>query len=266
MVVTASLARGLLRDTIRRESARSRAAWGRLVQARARVPRTLRGFGAWFRLHERCFQGAAILIVHGMTARRTGTFSAYLPKFEETELGWTLSVERLRTDVQPRNLLAWDVKDLPVIFCGHALERMFQRGNTSSWSAVRDALAEALVFAAVALPEYLAGPYRQVPLATRGGLLAGVRDGERVLVKTFLDGASLNTRRARLLTDFRALLATRSQAFDQATVCGNELLSGAMARLLAQPVHAWLLEDYVPGEDPLAQAWASRPDLAEVSS
>jgi len=98
MVVTASLARGLLRDTIRRESARSHAAWGRLAQARARVPRTLRGFGAWFRLHERCFQGAAILIVHGMTARRTGTFSAYLPKFEETDLGWTLSVERLRID------------------------------------------------------------------------------------------------------------------------------------------------------------------------
>jgi hypothetical protein len=265
MVVTASLARGLLRDTIRRESTRSHAAWDRLAHARARVPRTLRGFGAWFRLHEACFQGAAILIVHGMTARRTGTFSAYLPKFEETDLGWTLSVERLRIDVQPRRLLAWGVEDLPVTFCGHALERMFQRGNTHAWSAVRDALAEALVFAAVAVPQYLAGPYRQMPLATRGGLLAGVRDGDRVLVKTFLDETSLNTRRARLLTDFRELLATRSQAFDEATVCGNEPLSGAMARVLAKPVHAWLLEDYAPAEDPLAQAWASRPDLAEAS-
>jgi hypothetical protein len=266
MVVTASLARGLLRETIRCESARCAAAWTRLNERYVPVPPTLRGFGVWFRTYETCFQGAAVLLVHGMTGRRTGTFSAYLPKFEETSLGWTLAIERLRIDFQPRRLLAWDVDELPITFCGHALERMFQRGNTHAWSDVRNALADALVFAAVAVPQYLAGPYRQIPLATVGGILAGVRERDRVLVKTFLDEGTLGARHAALLADSRVLLAEHRHAFEEAMVVGNDELAGSVSCMLARPVHAWLLEEYVPREDPLAHAWASRPERVLASA
>ena len=70
MVVTSSLARGLVRGTIAQQSVKCKQVWAKLHASGIHPPASMRRFRAWFEAHERTFQGRAVLIVHG----RIGAF------------------------------------------------------------------------------------------------------------------------------------------------------------------------------------------------
>jgi hypothetical protein len=70
MVVTSSLARGLVRGTIAQQSVKCKQEWAKLHASGIHPPASMRRFRAWFEAHERTFQGRAVLIVHG----RIGAF------------------------------------------------------------------------------------------------------------------------------------------------------------------------------------------------
>jgi hypothetical protein len=136
MVVTSSLARGLVRGTILRQSVRCNEVWARLRESGISAPASLRGFRQWFRTHDRMFQGRAVLIVFGFVGRRRGVFSVYMPAFCEDERGWVLMIDRLQVEFEPGRMVRIDCDRLPLTVCGHALERMFQRGETLEWADV----------------------------------------------------------------------------------------------------------------------------------
>jgi hypothetical protein len=93
VVVTNSLARGLVRDAIARQSVRCGAAWERLRQSGVRAPASFRRFREWFDWLDRTFQGRAVLIARGHVGRRRGFFVSYMPAFGEDERGWVLRIE-----------------------------------------------------------------------------------------------------------------------------------------------------------------------------
>ena len=195
MVITSSLARGLVRDAVARHSERCHRVWRRLSQSRLRAPASLRRFREWFETHQRAFQDGALLIAYGRVGRRRGVFTSFMPAFSQTDLGWVLMIDRLRIACEPGRIVQIDSTRLPLRVCGHALERMFQRGETIAWADVRDALADALVFYSGAHRAYAEGGYLQGPLPVSGGLLAG-QFAEGVLeLKTFLPDGTLGPRR-----------------------------------------------------------------------
>lgn len=260
MVVTSSLARGLVRETIVRQSVRCDAAWARLRESGLRAPGSLRGFREWFRKHERIFGGRAVLIVYGFVGRRRGAFNAYMPTFCEDDRGWILMIERLQVEFEPARIVRIDCDRLPLSICGHALERMFQRGDTLEWGDVRDALADALVFFSAAHRAYSKGSYPQSPLPVSGGLLMGRFVDGAIQVKTFLPEGTLNARHAALLAGFRTLLCKSPEAFHLAAACGGDAAVNQLGALLAAREHRWLREPYVPVKDRFEAAWVDREE------
>ncbi len=258
MVVTSSLARGLVRETVSTQSRRCAQAWEALRESRLRAPATFRGFRKWFAERERVFQTKAILIAHGTVGRRRGVFSVYMPAFRDDEEGWVLEIDRFSVEFEPGLIHSFTVGRLPLTVSGHALERMFQRGQTLSWSDVRNCLADAAIFSVVAVEAYLHAGYRQCAVPAERGLLVGQIDDRRLHLRTFLPSQDLNRRWQGLLEDFRGVLSTRTEAFKVAAAVGDDELVGVVGELLATPRHAWLREPYVPGQDPLERAWASR--------
>lgn len=258
MVVTSSLARGLVRDAIRRQSARCDAAWTRLRESGVRAPASFRRFREWFDRLDRTFQGRAVLIAKGHVGRRRGFFVSYMPEFDDEDRGWVMRLASLRIVCEPGRIVDFQISRLPLAVCGHALERMFQRGETVEWSAVRDALADGLIFFSAAHRAYVEGGYRQAPLPVADGFLVGELADGVLLCKTFLQAETLNARRAALLRDFRALLQNHFDAFQLAAACGDGEATPYVAACLAAPKHAWLRKPHEPGEDWVGEAWGSR--------
>jgi hypothetical protein len=258
MIVTSSLARGLVCDAIARQSVRCNQVWARLHQSGVRAPASLRRFREWFEAHERTFQGRAALIMYGRIGRRRGVFTSFMPAFCEDDRGWVLRIDCLRIECEPGRIVDIRRTRLPLTVCGHALERMFQRGETLEWTDVRNALADALVFFSAAHSAYSEGGYLQGPLPVSGGLLVGQFADGVLELKTFLQDGTLRTRHAALLADFRALLADNAEAFHLAAACGDEDATGAVAACLLATRHRWLREPHEPGEDRIGEAWARR--------
>jgi hypothetical protein len=257
MVVTSSLARGLLRDAIARQSVCSSQAWERANKAGLRAPPSLRRFREWFAAHERTFQSSAILIAYGKVGRRRCAFTSYMPAFCEDDQGWVLKVDCLHIQCEPGRILHVACKRLPITVCGHALERMFQRGETLAWADVRNGLADALVFFPPAYRAYAAAGYLEGPLPVSNGLLVGrLADGVLEL-KTFLQEATLRPRHADLLADFRGLLAANAEAFHFGVACGDPGAVGLVTDCITARQHRWLREPHRPGDDWVSEAWAS---------
>jgi hypothetical protein len=263
MVVTSSLARGLLRDAIARQSVCSRQMWERLNKAGLHAPPSLRRFREWFAVHAQTFQSSAILNVYGMVRRRRGAFTTYVPTFHEDDRGWVLKVDCLSIQCEPGRILGVACASLPLTVCGHALERMFQRGETLAWGDVRSGLADALVFFGPAYCAYTEGGYLEGPLPVSNGLLVGqVADGVLEL-KTFLQEETLRPRHADLLADFRGLLAANVEAFHLAAACGDPGAVGLVSACIAAKQHRWLRQPHQPGVDRVSEAWVSRDAQAD---
>jgi hypothetical protein len=263
MVITPALARGLVRDAVVRHSERCQRVWRRLNESRLRAPASLRRFREWFDIHQRAFQDGAVLIAYGRIGRRRGVFTTFMPAFSENDLGWVLMIDRLRIACEPGRIVDIDCVRLPLRVCGHALERMFQRGETLAWGDVRDALADALVFYSGAHRAYAKGGYLQGPLPVSGGLLVGQFVEGVLELKTFLPDGTLGPRRAALLSDFRALLGANAGAFQLAAASGSEEATEAVSICLAAAQHRWLRQPHEPGDDWVSAAWASREIAAE---
>lgn len=259
MVITDSLARGLVREAVAVQSRRARRAWEELNRARTPVPDSLRGFGKWFREQQRIFQSKAILIAYGTVGRRRGTFSSFMPAFVEAPRGWVLEIDRLTVAFTPGRLERLELERLPVTICGHALERIFQRVQTLRWTEVRDCLAGAVIFAAAAVEPYVSGGFRQCALPAERGLLVGQVERDRLSLNTFLPADDLNPKWAALLRDFRALLETQSQAFHVAAASASADPAHLVSECLQRERHRWLRMPYVPSADPMEDAWDARP-------
>lgn len=264
MVVTVSLARGLLREAVERQSKGSRRAMGRLQEFGFAVPATMRGFRRWFEERAKLFQGHALLIVHGTTGRREGVFAAYLPVFIATAKGWELEVDRFAIRIAPDRLLDVTVARLPLRISGHALERTFQRAGTIEWTEVADCLGAALTFASLAAPAYANAGLRQCAVPAEKGLLVGAVKGGALQLRTFLPATDLSPRWAALHRDLVGAYRDRLSDFHAAAAVPSTNVPEALAAVLASPAHRWLREAYAEGLDRLAPAWAQAPGARQA--
>jgi hypothetical protein len=258
MIVTASLARGAVREAVRLSSAQFDAMWEKLARTDIQAPATHRRFGEWFRKHRAIHDEAALLIVFGKIGRRRGAFSAFTPLFEEAGGGWGLEIKQLSVHFSPGKMEHISLETLPVAIDGHALERMFQRTDSIQWLAVRDCLAAATVFLNTAIPAYIAAGCKQCAIPAEKGLLVGHVIGDRLMLKTFLPAAQLQTKWQALLSDLNAFTAQHKAAIETAALVADDEAATGLASLLRARKHKWLQDSYIPGADALEDAWRSR--------
>jgi hypothetical protein len=258
MVVTASLARGAVRAAAVRHSEASEREFRRLKEVGVRAPATLRGYREWFRNYSAMLQRDALLIVCGNIGRRKGALSAYKPSFQETDQGWNLGICELRIEFLPGQIELIDVRRLPVTISGHALERMFQRLNTIDWPVIRGCLASAALFVNAVASACLASGASQCAVPADEGLLVGQTGEDALALRTFLPASQLNPRWQSLYDGLRAFAADNSEAIRAAGLVPDEGLMRSFGEFLKRADLAWLRRPYVPGEDPLEDAWRSR--------
>jgi hypothetical protein len=265
MIVTQSLARGAVRAAAARHSEAAARAYSRLVKSGVSAPVTLRRYGAWFRRHQGIFERDALLIALGWVSRRGGAFCAYSPAFEKSEKGWELGIRKLRIEFVPGDIVAIDEERMPVRVSGHALERMFQRINTIDWPVIRDCLAGATHFICAAGEAYASSDLRQCAIPADRGLLVGQVQDDELTLRTFLPDSQLNLKWQAIYEDLRRFRDENEKAMKQAALVPDPGLRARLRELIASGRHQWLRRAYVPGEDPLEDAWrlrvSSTPDL-----
>jgi hypothetical protein len=258
MIVTQSLARGAVRAAAARHSEAAARAYSRLVKSGVSAPATLRRYSAWFRKHQGIFERDALLIALGGVSRRGGAFCAYSPAFEKSEKGWELGIRKLRIEFVPGDIVAIDEERMPVRISGHALERMFQRINTIDWPVIRDCLASVTHFLCAVGQEYAASGLRQCAIPADLGMLVGQVDDGELILRTFLPDSQLSAKWQTIYDDLRRFCAENGTAMERAALVPDPGLRAQLRELIASGKHQWLRRAYVPGEDPLEDAWRSR--------
>ncbi len=264
MFVTPSLAHGAVREAVRLNSAKFDAMWAALRRTRIEAPSTYRRFDEWFRKYRGIHEQAALLIVFGRIGRRRGAFTAFTPAFEEVDGGWDLRIRQISLKFSPGCLEQISVENLPVTISGHALERMFQRTNSIEWPVIRDCLASATVLLHTAIRAYVAAGCKQCAIPAEKGLLVGQVVGRKLVLRTFLPELALQPKWQTLLSDLNTFIAKHKLAIETAALAPDDEPAIALRALLTLRKHQWLLEPYLPGVDPLEDAWRSRETAADA--
>ncbi len=259
MVVTQSLARGAVREAVRAQSERQAALIKRLRASGVRAPCTRRGFDRWFRKRKAIHEREALLIANGMVGRRVGALAVYSLWFHEAAAGWTAEISGWQIEFSPGRIERSDWVPLPAEISGHALERMFQRTDTIAWSVVRDCLAGATLQILALSPAWIASGARQCAVLAERGMLVGFVAEGKLALRTFLPGLGLAPRWDALYVDLQAFAEANAQPITQAALGAGEEAQAALLKFLADPKRRWLHYPYVPGEDPLEDAWRKRP-------
>jgi len=258
MVVTVSLARGAVRAAADSHSRTSAETTARIQKAGLEPPATLRRFSEWFRKRRAIHEKEALLFVFGMIGRRRGGFSVYCPQFEETDKGWNLGIHALHVEFSPGKIDTIEGSKLPVRISGHALERMFQRTNTIEWVIIRECLAGATLFLNAVAAAYVASGYKQCAIPAEKGMLVGqIADGILHL-RTFLPDSQLNPRWRSLYEDLLTFSARNSDSINGAALAPDDAASDSFGELLKSGRYVWLQRAYVPGDDPMEDAWRSK--------
>lgn len=258
MVVTVSLARGAVRAAADRHSRTSAETQARIDKVGLEPPATLRRFSEWFRKRKVIHEKDALLIAFGMVGRRKGRFSAYRPHFEEIDTDWKLRIHTLHVDFSPGQINAIEQNSLPVGISGHALERMFQRTNTIEWPVIRDCLAGATLFLNAVAGAYIKSGYKRCAIPAERGMLVGqILDGI-LFLRTFLPDSQLNPRWQSLYGDLLAFSTHNGDAINKAALVPDDVVGHSFGDLLKSGRHGWLERAYVPGDDPLEDAWRSK--------
>ena len=258
MFVTSSLAHGAVREAVRLTSEKSHAMWEALKRTGIQAPSTYRRFDDWFRKYRGIHEQAAMLIVFGKIGRRRGAFSAFIPLLDEVEGGWDLEIRHISLTFSPGHMERIGVERLPVTISGHALERMFQRTDSIQWGVVRDCLAGAALMLHTATAAYVAAGCRQCAIPAEKGLLVGQVVEGKLLLRTFLPGSALQPKWQTLLSDLNAFIARHRLAIETAALTPDDEAEIALRAFLRLRQHKWLFEPYLPGVDPLEDAWRSR--------
>ena len=258
MVVTESLARGAVRAAAERQSRASAAAIAQLDKVGFEPPATLRRFAEWFRKRRAIHEKNALLIVFGMIGRRRGAFSAYLPQFEEIDKAWILGIHALHLEFSPGTILEVDQTELSAMISGHALERMFQRTNTIEWAIIRDCLAGATLFLNAVADAYIESGCHTCAIPAEKGMLVGqVADGI-IHLRTFLPDSDLNPRRQSLYDELLAFSARNTEAINRVALAPDDEAGRLFGELLKSGKCGWLFQPYIPGHDPMEDAWRSK--------
>jgi len=259
VVVTQSLARGAVREAVRAQSERHAALIMRLRASGVRAPSTRRRFQQWFREREAIHEREALLIAYGMARRRVGAFAFYSPRFLEAAAGWNAEITRCHVEFSPGRIERCEWGALPAEISGHALERMFQRTDTIEWSVIRDCLADATLQILALAPAWIASGARQCAVLAERGMLVGQVADRKLALRTFLPGDGLAPRWASLHADLEAFAETNAQPIKQAALGAGEEAHAKILEFLADSKRRWLHHPYVPCEDPLEDAWSTRP-------
>ena len=255
MVVTVSLARGAVRAAAEKQSRASADAIAQLDKVGFEPPATLRRFADWFRKRRAIHEKHALLIVFGMIGRRTGAFSAYLPQFEEIDKAWNLCIHALHLEFSPGAIVEVDQTELSARISGHALERMFQRANTIEWTVIRDCLAGATLFLNAVMAAYVDSGCKVCAIPAEKGMLVGqVADGI-IHLRTFLPDSDLNPRWHSFYDELLAFSARNAEAINRAALVPDDEASRLFGELLKSGKCGWLFQQYVPGHDPMEDAW-----------
>ena len=258
MVVTQSLAKGVVREVIRNQYQTREELVARIRRVRIKPPSTKRRFADWFRERVSIHEKEALLIAHGMVGRRTGAFAAYSLNFVENEKEWSATIAILYIEFSPQRIERIVSETLPVIISGHALERAFQRTDSIDWSVVREYLAGAVLFANAVASAWLASGCKQCAVLAEKGMLVGQIVDGTIHLRTFLPETQLGARWGALYCDLKDFLAEHEQMIHAAALGSNEDANLAFGNLLATGNRRWLYQPYVPGKDREEDAWRAR--------
>jgi hypothetical protein len=258
MVVTASLARGAVRAAVEKHCETQSDLHTRIRRTGMKPPSTMRRFDEWLRKHTAVHERDALLIASGMIRRRSAAFAAYHPNFKTQDIGWNLSVFTYRFVISPGRIDEYDQGMLPLEISGHALERIFQRTNEIAWAVVRDYLASAVTFANAVLPGFSLANCKQCAIPADRGMFVGQMDGGALKLKTFLPDSQLGLRWQALYNGLNDFAAQHRDAINGATITPDQELARSFKEFLCCGRYSWIFRPYVPGEDPLEDAWRSR--------
>ena len=255
MVVTQSLARGVVREVIRNQHERRSELMTRLQRVRCRPPSTMRGFAQWFRERIALHEKEALLIAHGMVGRRTGAFAPYSLRFLESAGDWSAQIAFVHVEFRPGSIERVASETLPVVISGHALERLFQRTDSIDWNVIRDCLAGATLFANAVVPAWLTSGCKQCAVPAEKGMLVGQIAGGVISLRTFLPETQLGLRWEALYHDLKRFSVEHGKAINEAALGSNEDASLAFGAFLSTESRRWLRQPYAPGRDRQEDAW-----------
>ena len=258
MVVTQSLAKGVVREVIRRQCETRGELIARIKKVRIRPPSTKRRFAEWFRERVSIHEKEALLIAHGMVGRRTGAFAAYSLNFVESESDWRGRIAILYIEFSPQRIERIVSETLPVIISGHALERVFQRTESIDWKNVRDCIAGATLFANAVASAWLASGCKQCAVLAEKGMLVGHVEDDAIHLRTFLPETQLGARWEALYRDLKDFSEEHEEMINAAALGSNEDASLAFSHFLESGKHRWLFQSYVAGKDCEEVAWRAR--------
>jgi hypothetical protein len=255
MVVTQSLAKGAVREAMRRHIETGQDLFNRLRKTGIEPPSTRRRYAEWFRNHAAVFEKDALLIAHSVPNRRKGAFAAYRLESLESDGDWRVKITVLRIEFSPGRMERLDTETLPVTISGHALERVFQRTDSIDWRVIRDYLAGAILFANAVGPAWLKSSSQQCAVLAEKGMLVGQVVDHALRLRTFLPETQLGVRWEALYRELNAFSAEHKQAINAAALGLRDEASIAFNQFLESGRHRWLFRPYIPGEDVEEDAW-----------
>lgn len=255
MVVTQSLAKGTLREVIRKQRDMHRELLVRITRIGLEPPSTKRRYAEWFRKRTAIHEKEALLIAHGMVGRRTGAFAAYSLDFLEHDRGWTALVSVIYIEFCSQSIERFESETLPVTISGHALERLFQRTDSVDWSVVRDYLAGAILFANAVAPAWLKSGCAQCAVLAEKGMLVGHVGDDALYLRTFLPETQLGARWGALYRDLQIFSEQNRPVINAAALGSNDDACAAFGQFLESGSHRWLFQPYIPGKDLEEDAW-----------
>jgi hypothetical protein len=259
MVITQSLAKGALREVIRKQREMRQELISRIDKVGLEPPSTKRRYAEWFRQRKAIHEKEALLIAHGMVGRRTGAFAAYSLGFVERDKDWGALISVIYIEFCSQSIVRCENDTLPVTISGHALERIFQRTDSINWSVVRDYLAGAVLFANATASAWLkSGCERCAVLAEKGMFVGQVADA--LYLRTFLPETQLAARWEALYRDLKTFSKENEQAIKTAALGSGDEASIAFEQFLKSGSHRWLFQPYIPGKDLEEDAWRA-PDV-----
>lgn len=257
MVVTPSLAKGAVREAVRKQGETSRQLLDLMRKTVLKPPSTKRRYAEWFRKQTAFHERDALLIACGMSGRRTGAFAAYSLGFLGTDLSWTAHISMLRIECSPGQINDIESETLPLTISGHALERLFQRTDSIDWGIIRGYLAGAALFSNAVAQAWLESGSEQCAVLAERGMFVGQVVENSLRLRTFLPETDLGARWGALYDDLKRFSDEHEHQISLAALGLREEANSAFSKVLESGSHRWLFRPYSPGDDPEDEAWRS---------
>jgi hypothetical protein len=257
MVVTPSLAKGAVREAVRKQGETSRQLLDLMRKTVLKPPSTKRRYAEWFRKQTAFHERDALLIACGMSGRRTGAFAAYSLGFLGTDASWTAQISMLRIECSPGQINDIESETLPLTISGHALERLFQRTDSIDWGIIRGYLAGATLFSNAVVQAWLESGCEQCAVLADKGMFVGQVLDNTLRLRTFLPETDLGARWGTLYADMKGFSEEHEQMINSAALGLRDEANSAFKQVLESGSHRWLFRPYTPGEDSEDDAWHS---------